>query len=384
MVAYALPPLYSGAGTQALRLARTLHTHHGIDVTILAARHTPELLAAEDVDGVAVRRLSVLSGSLRRPIFGLQVTRYLLEQSRRYDLVHIHGAYWRIWPILQILRFTHLKSVVKLTQMGTDDPQTIRQRPLGSVLLRALSLADAVVSTSGDLTSSYAATSLPEERLVKIPNGVDTAAFAPVDSNTQEMYRRRLGLPTQGALIIFTGKVGHRKGVDRLLTAWEEVVKDHPTAQLLLLGPIGEDDPLRPDQRPIRPWLADVPNVLAPGQQPNPQEYLKAADIFVLPSRREGLSNALLEAMATGLPCVASDIGANREVLKAGANGLLFDPDDVGALTKALRSLIQDTKCRRVLGQQARETVKVAFSLESVAEAYASLYRRLLSHAEDD
>lgn len=383
MVSYALPPLYSGAGMQALRLSSTLRSC-GINVSILAARHRLDFPPSESLEGVPILRVPVLQWHLlRRPTFALQVTQHLLRHSRRYDIVHIHGAYWRIWPILQATPFTDLKSVVKLTQMGTDDPQTISQRPLGRILLKTLGLADAVVSTSADLSASYRASGLPKDRLVQIPNGVDTDTFSPVDEDERLAYRHRLDLPIQGPLILFIGRVGYRKGIDILLTAWQDILTAHPAAHLLLVGPIGEADSSQSNQRPIQPWIAETPNVLAIGKHPNPEDYLKAADIFVLPSRREGLPNALLEAMATGLPCIGSNIGGNRELVENNSNGLLFTLQKPDELTMALLSLLGNPSHRRHLGQQARETVEAVYSLDRIAKSYIALYHKLLSSKEN-
>jgi glycosyltransferase involved in cell wall biosynthesis len=105
--------------------------------------------------------------------------------------------------------------------------------------------------------------------------------------------------------------------------------------------------------------------------------YLQAADLFVLPSRAEGLSNALLEAMAAGLPVVATRVGGTADVIISGENGLLVPPEDASALAEALTSLFQNTARKEELGCAARRTVETRYAISSVAACYLELYQRL-------
>jgi glycosyltransferase involved in cell wall biosynthesis len=378
MVTYAFPPVYSGAGAQALQLAGRLQ-EKDIAVTILTARHTSNLPVQELVHRVPVNRLSVLcSGRLRPFSFSAATAWHLLLHHQRYDVIHIHGAYWRILPELLVARLTARRSVVKMTQLGTDDPQTIRRRRLGRVLYRTLALADAVISTSHDLTLSYRRSGLPPDKLIQIPNGVDTALFHPVDDTLRRAIRSRLNLPQDTQLVVFIGRIGYRKGVDTLLRAWATVVEKHPDAWLVLVGPIGGDGPILAAKPPIERQLQETSQTLALGYQTNVQDYLQAADAFVLPTRLEGLPNALLEAMAAGLPCIASDIGGNTDLITDEKNGLLFEAEDVEQLISALLRLLNDDAERHMLGRCARETVKANYSMDQVAEKYVILYHRML------
>ena len=184
MISYLAPPLYGGAGTQALRLAKRLQDR-GISVSMLTARHSPDLPAQQSLLGVPIHYLPVLrTDRLRAFSFSLAVAWYLHRHRRLYDIIHIHGAYWRMLPLLLVAKLAGKKSVVKMTQMGTDDPFTIRQRQFGSVLLGAMATADTVVATTDELAGSYAQAGLPSDRLVRIPNGVDTNVFSPVASES--------------------------------------------------------------------------------------------------------------------------------------------------------------------------------------------------------
>jgi len=378
MVSYAFPPLYSGAGAQALRLAQTL-AQKGVVVSALTSRHDADLPTRDLLMGVPVYRLPVLKTGRLRPLsFSLVAAWHLLWRHRCYDIVHIHGAYWRILPMLLATKLTGRKSVVKMTQLGTDDPQAIRRRPVGQVLYRTLALADSVISTSRGLSDSYRNSALPSEKLVEIPNGVDTTLFHPAGDGVQSELRRRLDLPPNGPIVTFVGQVGYRKGADLLLQAWAVVADQVHDAWLMLIGPVGEDLPLPEGKRPIEYWLSRVSQTLALGHQTNVQDYLRASDIFVLPTRMEGLPNALLEAMATGLPCIASKVGGNVDLITHGDSGLLFEVDDVEQLVQALLRLLSGDRERQELGRRAREVIEANYALDEVASRYVQLYRFLL------
>ena len=106
---------------------------------------------------------------------------------------------------------------------------------------------------------------------------------------------------------------------------------------------------------------------------------MQKADLFVLPSRAEGMSNALLEAMTFGLPVVASDVPGNAHLIQHNVNGLLFESENPEALAKSLSLLLGQASLREKLGKEARRTIDARYSLDSVADQYIKLYRKLLS-----
>ncbi len=377
MVCYSAPPDYSGAGAQAVQLAKALR-RRGVTVSILASRHRADQPAHGSVEGVPVRRLPVVRVGRLRPLsFSLAAAWHVLRYSGRYDIIHLHGAYWRLLPVLISARLLKRKSVVKMTQFGTDDPQTIGRRSGGGILLRTLGLADAVISTSRQLTESYCQSTLPADRLVVIPNGVDVERYCPATPDIRNRLRIRLDLPLDAPIVIFVGQVGHRKGADLLLRAWAEVTQRLESVRLVLVGPIGEDLPLPQDAVPVEHWLSQARQVIILGQRGDVQDCLRASDVFALPSRMEGLPNALIEAMATGLACVASDIGGNVDLITNEVDGLLVAAGSVEQLVGALMRLLQSDGQRQQYGENARKTVQDRFALSDTADRYLELYRRL-------
>jgi len=171
----------------------------------------------------------------------------------------------------------------------------------------------------------------------------------------------------QGFNIIYVGRLYREKGILTLVEAFAEVVKAIPEAKLILVG----DGPLRPHiEKRIRELNLEN-KVLITGFIPNSRipQTLEKASVFVLPSYAEGLSNALLQAMAAGLPCVVSDVEENREVIHHGVNGLLFPVGDSKALAAMLIQVLKDKSLASRLGLMARESVK-HLTLKNITRLY--------------
>ncbi len=377
MVVYKFPPLYGGAGRQALRLAGHLK-RRGISVLILTARARRELLPSETLDGIPVVRLPVFGFGRMRPMsFLLAASWHLIRHGRPYDIFHVHGAYLRIVPVVAVARLLGKIVVVKMTLQGSDDPASSAKRRLGVLLRWALERVDAVVSISSDMTAVSRANGLPEGKLVQIPNGVMTDSFHPVATDERERFRTGLGVPHDAEVAVYVGFVGRRKGADTLLYAWERVVRRRPKAFLLLVGPLRED--ASEGEPSMQTLVSTSARTLALGETENVDECLKASDVFVLPSRSEGLANALLEAMSTGLACIASNIAGMGDVIQDGHDGLLVPPGEPELLADSIVGLFEDRAKRSEFGRLARRKIIDEYSIDAVADRYAGLYQRLIA-----
>jgi glycosyltransferase involved in cell wall biosynthesis len=225
-----------------------------------------------------------------------------------------------------------------------------------------------------------------------IPNGVDTQRFRPPASvDERKALRLRLGIPPDAEVIVFVGGyLIHRKGVDLLAASWHSVASKRRLAHLLLVGPTY--DSLRPgdDQSTLgahRSFLGGVRNSLSTsgamdrvtftGAVDNVEDYLRAADVFVFPSRREGMPNVVLEAYATGVPSVLCPfIGMSREFGIPGTH-YLHAEHDAADIAERILELLASGSMRVTLGNRAREWVLDRFRTESSVDAYCDLYREL-------
>jgi glycosyltransferase involved in cell wall biosynthesis len=189
--------------------------------------------------------------------------------------------------------------------------------------------------------------------------------------------------------ILTTARLSREKGIDVLLRAWAYVRTKDEVARLEIVG----YGPLESDLKKLCRSLNVAESVHFKGMVHNPSGYLKEADLFVLPSRSEGMSNALLEAMSYGIPCIATCVGENSQLMGTNPeqlsvgrylvaeNGLLVNPDDVRGLSEAILRLIQDQRLREEIARKGRMQVERHFSIDAVAEKYISLYDQLLKRS---
>lgn len=214
---------------------------------------------------------------------------------------------------------------------------------------------------------------VPPAKVTQIYNGVDTEAFSPAD---KEAARRTLGI-RDGAVVIGTvGRLDPVKDHRGLLEAFGRTAR-HPHAQLVVVG----DGPCRAELEQVGRRLGLDGRVLMLGERQDVARILRALDVFVLPSLGEGISNALLEAMASGLPVIATRVGGNPELVDHDVTGMLVSPRSAEALAAAFDRYLSDPGLIRKHGEAGRQRALHDFSLERMFGAYDSLYSRLLARA---
>jgi glycosyltransferase involved in cell wall biosynthesis len=201
---------------------------------------------------------------------------------------------------------------------------------------------------------------------------VDIEKFTPAPAAEKARLRQELKLPGQN-LVLYAGRLEKGKGVDVLLACWPSVCQQFPTAHLLILGEGTLQVPLESQARS----LACQKQVHFLGAVNEIPKYLQSADIFVLPSLAEGLSNALLEAMACGLPVIAADIPGNKELINNTIHGILTKAGESSELSAAILSLLADKSKQEELGRQARERA-AAYNIKLIAGQYKALYQTLV------
>jgi glycosyltransferase involved in cell wall biosynthesis len=203
--------------------------------------------------------------------------------------------------------------------------------------------------------------------MVRMASGVDADQFRPGVSPFEETLLPR-------PRVMFTGRLHPQKNLPLLLEAWTEVVK-RSAANLIVIGPGNDRQSLIELARSLE--IAD--RVQFVGAVDDPASYLRAADIFVLPSVAEGMSNSLLEAMSTALPCVVSGIGGNTDLIADGETGRLVWGASATAWSKTLLELLEDPEHARRLGEAARQRIDREFALGVVVDRYLDLYRRMIA-----
>jgi glycosyltransferase involved in cell wall biosynthesis len=367
---YPLPG--GGADRLAQRVAEPLAAQ-GWRMRVLTSR--PQgTKGREMVNGVLVRRLGGSSiPKIQGALFLTQVLYRLLTTPGR-QVVHLNQMYREMLPAVIARRLRGSPFIVRIATGGEfGDIARLHVIPFGRWMLRLARRADAIISLSQQITDELLRAGFERPRIVEIANGVDIQRFTPASAEEKVRLRRELGLPVEGTQVIFTGRLNYQKGLDTLIRSWKDVQSAHPDARLLLLGKDEEGGTLQ--QLAAELHLEEAIHFLGHSEQVLP--YLRSSDVFVLPSLFEGLSNALLEAMACGLAVVTTNIGGTCEVIRPDIDGLLIEPGDVAALADQLNRVVGDAAFRQQLALQARKRVEEQYTLDRTVERYAALYLRL-------
>jgi sugar transferase (PEP-CTERM/EpsH1 system associated) len=236
----------------------------------------------------------------------------------------------------------------------------------------AFELANRVLSVSGQLRDLHARrTGFPARKITVIHNGVDSRRFFP-DPLTRARVREELRLDPAEFCIGCVGNLLPVKSHMTLLEAVAGIAVTDGNWRLLLIGEGPERNKLEAFVDAHPEWKHRVSFMGSSNRVP---ELLQAMDVFVLPSVAEGICNALLEAMASGLPVVATAVGGNPEVVVDGESGLLFPVGDSRALATHLSEIRMQRGLRLQLGQRAVQCVREKFSVDSMVQKYAELYR---------
>jgi len=215
------------------------------------------------------------------------------------------------------------------------------------------------------------------ERITTICNGVDTDKFLPAPRKPAGVLPAQMA--GEGLVIIGTvGRLQPVKDQQLLLRAFAELVRESDglaaTARLLVVG----NGPLRDTLTQLAQSLGIAHLTAFTGDRTDVAQLLQCMDVFVLPSLAEGISNTLLEAMATGLPVIATRVGGNVELVRDGENGALFESGDVASLARLLAGYVTDGGARRRHGERSRRLALECFSLEAMIEGYRGAYETLI------
>jgi glycosyltransferase involved in cell wall biosynthesis len=200
--------------------------------------------------------------------------------------------------------------------------------------------------------------------------GIDLAKYRPGDSEERQKVRAQLDADPKDIVFVYVAEINRNKNQSQFLTAFREAFcEDTIPAKAWIIG----EGPLRADMESLACKLGVDRKVSFLGRRNDVPELLRGADVAVLLSHREGLPRCLMEASATELPIVATDVRGNRDIVSNGSNGILVDPDDVKSAASALYKLATEPHTRRAMGKRGREEVST-FSLDNVIRLMEDIY----------
>lgn len=315
--------------------------------------------------------------ALAAPLYALAARRAVRRQlaGRRFDLVHAH------WIVPNGLVAAAAVGRVPLAIGLHGSDVFLAEKPGVRRLARwALSRSRLLTGCSPELVDRVCALGFPAGRSRVIPYGVDVAAFSP-SAERRGIWRQRLGVPEGAPLLLSVGRMATKKGFHVLLEALPALLAEHPDLHVALAG---GGDLLERVREAARPWPGRV-HLPGPVLRDTLPDLFRAADLFVLPAVHDakgnvdGLPNVILEAMASGLPVVASGISGIPLAVEDGGTGLLVPEGDATALLGALRRLVAEPGLAREMGERGRGKAERALTWDVVAARYREGYGAALA-----
>lgn len=379
---YATSDMGGGLERSARRLMLSLgQAGHRL---VVLTRNYDGLPRREEIDGAQVERLPVWGRSrwLVSLSYLLQALGWLICHRREYQLIHCHQSYAPALVAGLAKLLLGKPVVVKIsTSDAFSERQQLRRLPLFKLRLALLRRVDRFVVVNQMAAQEFVDMGVSASRIISIPNGVSISEKASFDIEAKQSARKRLNFMWP-QLVVFTGRLSAEKNLSVLVDAWPKILQDHPDAHLVLVGDGGTFRNVEPQLCRQVQAMGLQAHVLFAGRVADVQDYLLAADVFVLPSSTEGMSNALLEAMAAGCAIVASRVPGNAALIQNGYEGLLVEPGNVPELASAIHQLLGFPEHATQLAKGAREAAQERFAIHKVSSEYIRLYTTLVSANE--
>jgi glycosyltransferase involved in cell wall biosynthesis len=365
-------PLIGGAEKQLATLAPLLD-ERGVKISILTRQH-PGLSRFEVIDGVPVYRLPMFKTkaltSMMFTVFALPVLKKLCP-----DVLHAHGLLSPTTTAVFAKQFLGTPVVSKPLRGGIlGDLKRLTSSSLGRRRFKMIqSHIDKFITISNEIRDELVHQGIAPERCVFIPNGVKLDKFHPVSSEQKEQMRKELGLP-DGQLVIFIGRLEKEKRVEQLIQVWPQIQQQRPEASLLILGSGSQAKKLK--------GMAGN-GILFGGSVANVAPYLQTADLFVLPSVAEGLSNALLEALAAGVPVLVTATGGTTDIVRHKTSGWLIQNFNTQTLAGDILAFLGDRPLMESCALEGRNYVVQNYSVLNTAQNLSNLYQSVMTQNEN-
>jgi glycosyltransferase involved in cell wall biosynthesis len=366
-------PIVGGVESNAERLARFLHAH-GFGVRVLTKRISRSLPDEEDMDGVPVERIGPFGERSASGKWRLlpSLLRWLIRRAATYDVVCCVD-YRGVGIAAIAARAVTDRRVV----LQAQTPGGLVRRPLAWPVIAVYRRADAIACISHALEHEARAAGVPSERVHFLPNAVNMKRFRPADADEQRSLRGGLDIPPGAIVCLFVGRLSREKGLMDLMAAWNLVRPAN--AVLLVAGPDMVDHPWNegPAARAYVQQHGLGHSVRFLGSIADVAPLLRTADVVVQPSHFEAQGLSAVEALASGVPVIASSVGGLLDFVIDGDNGKLCLPRDPEALAAAIRTMVADDVFRRRTSARARASVIEQYDEDTVFSRFADLLRQL-------
>jgi len=386
-------PVVGGMETQAKNMSTILHKK-GVKQIVVTRRTSPDLAAFEEVDGIPVYRAAPTGRSSRyRWLFMLTSIPLLIRKRREYDVIFVPG--FRVLGISAVIvsKLLRKKCVFKAECIGelsgeffTGGLESVKLKNSQKLVKfgvwlrnRILIRADVFISMYSDMTKELSDYGVDMSKATLIPQSVDDERYSKATPEEKAALRNMLDLPQDHKIAVYTGRIVSYKGVPVLLRVWQKLQQTHKNISLVICGSGGVD--IYACEEEVHKFAKDnnlEETVRFTGAVSNVDEYLRASDIFVLPTENDAFPLCLLEAMACAMPIITTTVGALKDVISHRKTGMVMEPGNADELQAALTDLLNDQNLCDTIGQNALNEVRNKYTLDIVARQYIDTFNNCL------
>lgn len=379
MVITSFPPAYSGAAQALIKLGKGL-IQRGHKISVVCA--LPAGAASyEEIEGIQVYRLysglyddmSEVPTFSNQAKFALASAWFIWKHRNVFDVIHFHGIGRNSVGAILVAKLVGIPTIGKVSGIEHDSPSAHLKRRFGKMLLKILGLVDAFIAVSPRIASDILSfSSWNSSKIFQIPNPIDCNIYTHIDSKTRLLIRSKMGIAADEFIFLFVGAICKGKGIDALVDAWCVVRQKAGTSvKLLAIGPPWEDSMVK--------LLIDRVGIDYSGYKTidEVRDIYAAADAFVLPTRGEGLPNAVLEAMASGLPCIVGRLEGITDYLLGEERGILINPEDNIDLANAMLKIYEHPTVAKEMANKAKKWVVENANMKPVVMQYEAIYGNL-------
>lgn len=348
-----------------------------------------QLLAAQDAFDFEFKGDQKTASKWERLTWILRLYKNLRRYQSQYDLLHFHLVWWGSLLIAVWAKRRAIPTIYESVLLGSDTPAALRAEKLGKLKLKLLQKFTSILAISSGIAEEYLQHGFTTSQVHTQMNCIDTELFHPGSGLTEKQaLRANFGLPPKSFILLFVGSLIERKGLDLLVSAFCQLANSNLTLYLWLVGPRTRAENPDLDERFLQVQLDKIKaahlegRVIISGLIQERQvlaDAFRAADLFVFPSRKEGLPNVVLEAMACGAAVLVSDLPGLKNVLIAGQNSFLVPQEDVTGLVKSIQYLQENPRAIADVGIVAREYILSHHSFAAWQEHLTQYYQSLVT-----
>jgi glycosyltransferase involved in cell wall biosynthesis len=365
-----LPDIGGGELQTALQVRILVQRGHHVSVIDLG--DNPHAPLQETIDGATIYRYRASANPLLgRFVNQLRLIRLVKSRISNADLIHFNHIGASLPAARLVAALKRVPFILVIWGSARPGIGPFRRGVINSLARVAARSATRIVVLGSETLRNLRRMGFSAERLVLISNGVDLSTYTPMRVDSNLPWRT----PPGALRVISIGRLVQAKGYDILLEAWQSIAAAVPCARLALIG----EGPERARLMAQVKAAGMMETVQLLGSRRDIPRWLAGADLYVSPSRTEGMSNALLEAIGSGLPVVATRVGGAEDVIDDGVNGCLISPEEVADLATAVTGLLRDRPTLRRMGRASRALAESRFAIDRISDQYESLYRYVLS-----